>query len=340
MARKPSPSLPDVFAKPGTAPPRGPALEDLPQPPEPEPMAAAPEPVVEPEPPPAAPPPPTPAPVVNVEPEPQQTDEFYEAPPPRQPVGRRGMVLAMVAIAIALTTPFWEDSLLSLVGIRTPIGRAVEQSTLAVMRQDARTADIAQRLSAAMVEITHQQAQFAATMRRADATGAMIRTMALVRLSNTLRQPLPFADELVMVRATGTDLGELKPLLDQIQPYADTGIPGPAQLRHDFEALLDKVPHSDAGGSWMSDIASWARLRSPPPPPAQPDPSPELLRAASERLANMDVAGAVDRVQHASDAYRSVFANWLEDAQARVAADRIADTVSEMVAQSLRPVAN
>ena len=33
MARKPAPALHDVFAKPGAAPSRGTAIEDLPQPP-------------------------------------------------------------------------------------------------------------------------------------------------------------------------------------------------------------------------------------------------------------------------------------------------------------------
>jgi len=51
MARKPPPTLPDVFARPGAAPSRGTAIEDLPQAvdelppphrPEPEPVVVSP----------------------------------------------------------------------------------------------------------------------------------------------------------------------------------------------------------------------------------------------------------------------------------------------------------
>ena len=150
-------------------------------------------------------------------------------------------MLAVVALAVAVTAPFWEDSVLSAIGMRTPAGRAAEQSTLAALRQERRIEDISQRLAAAMTQMTKQQAAFTAAMQRADASATLIRTMTLVRLSDTLRRPMPFTAELAVVRASGTDLGDLKPLLDQIEPYANTGIPGATQLRQEFRTLLDQV---------------------------------------------------------------------------------------------------
>jgi hypothetical protein len=328
MARKP-PALPDVFARPGAAPSRGTAIEDLPQP--------APEPKREPEPAAIAPPPPPPPAAKLPEPpieEPYRPPVATKPTPPR--FARRAYAVAVIALAVSLTAPFWEDAVVSVLGIRTPVGRAAEQSTLAVLRQDRRTEDIAQRLGTAMAQMTKQQAEFTAAMQRAERSATLIRTMALVRLSDTLRRPLPFAAELAVVQASGTDLGDLKPLLDQIEPYADTGIAGTTQLRQDFRTLYDQIARGGSS-SWLNSLASWTHLRSSSQTPATPDPSLELLKTALARLADTDVAGALEATRQINDDYKPAFANWVDDAKARVAADTLAERVSDMVTQALLP---
>jgi hypothetical protein len=240
----------------------------------------------------------------------------------------------VIAVVVSLTAPFWEDATLSVLGVRTPVGRAAEQSTLAVLRQDRRTEDISQRLAVAMAQMTKQQAEFTTAMQRAERSAALIRTMALVRLSDTLRRPMPFAAELAVVQASGTDLGDLKALLDQIEPYADTGIPGTTQLRQDFATLYD--PITRGGLSWMGSLATWTHLRAAAPTQTS-DPSLEALKQASARLAEADIAGALKATRQISDDYRPAFANWMDDAQARVAADSLAERVGDMVTQALRP---
>jgi len=343
MARK-APALPDVFARPGAAPSRGTAIEDLPQP-DPELMTREPEPAVEPAPPAVSEPePPPPAPPAAAAPPLPAIEEFYQpAFEPRRAKpsgGNRALTLAVVALLVSLSAPFWEDPLLSVLGLHTPLGRAADRGTLAVMQQDRRTEDIAQRLSAATALMIRQQADFASAMQRADRAATLIRTMALVRLSDTLRRPMPFAAELAVVRASGTDLGDLQPLLDQIEPYAGTGIPGATQLRQDFRTLYEPIARSDGGAapaSWMGNLAAWTHLRSAAPTQPTGDPSLELLQTASARLADVDVAGALEATRQVSDSYRAAFANWVEDAQARVAADTLAERASDMVTQALRP---
>ncbi|MEJ0018131.1 MAG: hypothetical protein WDN25_16485 [Acetobacteraceae bacterium] len=246
------------------------------------------------------------------------------------------MVLAVLALAVALTTPFWEDSVLSTLGIRTPMGRATEQSTLAVIRQERRTEDISQRLLAATAAVARQQSEFTAAMQRANAAATLVRTMALVRLSDTLRRPMPFAAELAVARASGNDLGDLKPLLDQIEPYAETGIPGPSQLRQEFRSLLEQVPKATGSPSWMGRLANWTRLRSAPAGAPDADPSYDLLQSASTRLTDIDLPGAVEQTRQIGEAFRPLFASWLEDAQARVAADALAEKVSDQVTRTLK----
>jgi len=252
--------------------------------------------------------------------------------------GRRALILGLVALAVSLTAPFWEDAALSMLGIRTPVGRAAEQSTLAVIRQDRRTEDIAQRLGQAMTQMTRQQAEFTSAMQRADRSAMLIRTMALVRLSDTLRRPMPFAAEMAVVQASGTDLGDLRPLLAQIEPYANTGIPGTTQLRQEFRTLYDQVTRSGTTpSSWVGSLATWSHLRSATPTQPSSDPSLELLRTASLRLADIDIPGALEATRQISDTYKPAFANWIDDAQARVAADNLAERVGDMVTQALRP---
>jgi hypothetical protein len=382
MARKPAPALHDVFAKPGAAPSRGTAIEDLPQPaPEParpgvgteipgearttapvsdapvveldQPAARHAAPAAAPE---AAPPPRMGQPVPPAPPEPpapaataapvRQAEEAYRPPFKTRPEptpqwGRRALILGLVALVVSLTAPFWEDAVLSMLGIRTPVGRAAEQSTLAVIRQDRRTEDIAQRLGLAMTQMTRQQAEFTSAMQRADRSAMLIRTMALVRLSDTLRRPMPFAAELAVVQASGTDLGDLKPLLAQIEPYANTGVPGTTQLRQEFRTLYEQVTHGgSASSSWVGNLATWTHLRGATPAQPTSDPSLELLRTASLRLGDIDIPGALEATLQISETYKPAFANWIDDAQARVAADTLAERVGDMVTQALRPPAS
>jgi hypothetical protein len=263
--------------------------------------------------------------------------------PPASPVAapaRNGFTLAIVALIISLTAPFWADTLLPSIGIRTMEARIAEQSALAVTRQDARAADVSQRIAALTAQITTLQTALATATRQTEQTAAMTRTMALVRLSDTLRRPIPFAAELALVRASGTDLGDVKPLLDRIEPYASTGIPGTAQLRQEFHTLADQVARADhtlMPASWMNNLATWAHLRSAPPPAPAAEPSLDLLRDASTRLADGDVAGALEQAGQLSDTYKPAFASWIEDAQARVAADTLAERTSDQVTQTLRP---
>jgi len=98
-------------------------------------------------------------------------DEPYQPPASaeRHTPARHSLALAVAALAIALTAPFWEDGALSTLGIHTPLGRAAQQNTLAVMRQDGRTEDMSRRLAAATAQLAKQQAELTAAMQRSDA---------------------------------------------------------------------------------------------------------------------------------------------------------------------------
>jgi hypothetical protein len=264
-------------------------------------------------------------------------------PPPQAAVpNRRILAVAIIAMVVALTAPFWEGALLPILGVRTPLERVAEQNGLALTQQSQHAADLDDRLAVATAQIAKLQAELVGANQRAQQAATLTSMIALVRLSDTLRRPMPFAAELAVVRASGANLGDMKPLLDQIEPYAGTGIPGEAQLQRDFNTLFNQATHSDHGlmpTDWVNNLAVWARLRGPAPPPPPAEPSIALLRVASARIADGDLATALQQVRELSDPYKPLFASWVEDAQARVAAGTLADRVSDMVAKTLRPPA-
>ena len=307
MARK-IPALPDVFASPGAAPTRGTAIEDLP-------------PAVE-----------------------EADAEQQAAAPAQSPRAEAGgfrpqttgvtarapLILVLAALVVGLTAPLWEGPVLSALGIRTPVERAAEYATLAVARQEQRMQDIGQRVAATDGQIAALRAELAGASRRAERLALLTRTMAMVRLADTLRRPMPFAAELAVARAGGNDLGTMQPLLDRIGPYADTGIPGIAQLRREFDALRAAAPAGRASPTaWLGDLAAWTHLRSGPQGSAP-------LNEAAVRLADEDLPGALERLAGLSEAERAPIASWMQDAEARVAADTLAQRVSDMVGEALK----
>jgi hypothetical protein len=306
MAKK-IPALPDVFASPGAAPTRGTAIEDLPPAPE--------EPEVE---------------ELVAEHEAAEPPRADDASRPATDIPSRGpLVLVVAALAVGLTAPLWEAPVLAALGIRTPVERAAEYAALAVAREEQRIQDFGQHLAATDNRIATMRTELAAASQGGERLALLTRTMAMVRLADTLRRPMPFAAELAVARAGGNDLGPLQPLIDRIGPYADTGVPGIAQLRREFDALRAKTGGHASPTAWLGDLASWTHLRAGP----QGDTP---LDEAAARVADEDLPGALAQLTSLSDAERAPFASWMQDAQARVAADSLAAKVSDMVGEALK----
>ena len=234
-----------------------------------------------------------------------------------------------VALAVGLTAPLWEGPVLAGLGIRTPIELAAEYAALAVAREEQRIQDIGQRLAAADGQIASLRAQAATAAQDAQRLASLTRTMAMVRLADSLRRPMPFAAELAVARAGGNDLDPVKPLLDRLGPYADTGVPGVAQLRREFDALRTQTGGRASPAAWLGDLATWTRLRAAPQ-------ASKALDDAAAHVADEDLAGALAQLSTLSEAERAPFASWMQDAEARVAADSLAEKVSDMVGTALK----
>jgi hypothetical protein len=65
----------------------------------------------------------------------------------------------------------------------------------------------------------------------------------------------------------------------------------------------------------------------------------DQVRTAAASLADGNYQIAIDQLRQITGAYEQVFVGWIEDAQARLAAESIVRRVDEAVSRALRPAA-
>jgi hypothetical protein len=241
--------------------------------------------------------------------------------------------LAIIAIVVAITAPFWEGALLGSINIHMPMASDIADYARALGRLDSRTAALEQQIAVPTSQLDRLQTQLAETTGRANATADRIGTLAMVELVTALHRAGGFELELAALRGTVPDPGELKPLLDQIEPYAVTGVPSAARLRQEFSRINMRIEwsqHSYLSVAWMVHLLPWQHGASAAQP-GVPDDAPELLHRASMQLGNSDMAGAVATVQSINGLPQEMLADWLEDAKARVAADAVVQRLTDRI---------
>jgi hypothetical protein len=242
--------------------------------------------------------------------------------------------IAIVAIIVALTAPFWEEPILASINIHLPLHSELARTAAAVDQQDRRTAELEQQLAVASAQLGKLQATLTQTTSRANAAADWVGMVAMADLAVALRRPGGFELELATLRAATPNPGELKPLLDQIEPYAVTGVPSTAQLRQDFARFSSRIAWAQRGYAsvaWVGHLIPWSRSVAAAPP--QTDTTAQLLSQANAQLASGDLAGAVGTVQQVDASHQEVLADWVEDATARVAADAVVQRLSDQIAQ-------
>ncbi len=340
MTRKPTFGLPDVFAKPGGAPARGTAIEDLPDhAADPaadaashdwlatEPVGAAFGATATP----APPPPPPPAAPYQAATAPSRKPAAKSAPRARLAGVPRIVWFILLA---SLTAPLWESSLLSGIGISTPDQRIEARGIEAQRQQDVRIGALEQRLVSATTQIDALRADVALVSQHAIQANTEARAMALLRLADVLRGAGPFNAELAVLRATGGDAGALRPVLAQLAPYAATGAPTPDQLLREMRILNDSMARSYRQAnprSWM-DVINWTGLNGTQPA-VQIDPSIRAAQLGLSRVTVGDIAGAIEQASMVDGAYQTDFADWVTEAKARVAADAALREIGSQIAR-------
>lgn len=246
-------------------------------------------------------------------------------------------IVAVVALGISATGPLWQDRVMKAVGIDTPLSRAQQEDALVLGRQERKLWDLEQRLAATTVRLTEVQAELARIAGRQVDAVAWARAMAMTRLGDALRQSAPFGADLAVARVAGVDLEDAMPLIEQVAPYAAMGVPSPADIDREFRRIAGEIPRPGSGMGatlWLGNLTGWAR----PAPAASPsDTTAILVRNAGASVADGNYAAAVEQLRQIGGSHEQAFAGWIEDAQARVAADLIVRRVDETMARALRP---
>jgi len=245
--------------------------------------------------------------------------------------------IAVAALVVALTVPVWQDPVQRMLGITTSVSRARQEDALTLGRLERKQQDLEQRLAATGTQLTKAQADLAQAARRQEDAAAWLRAMALTRLGDALRRSAPFGPDLAVARGAGVSLDDIKPMLDQIAPFVSMGVPSTADLDREFRRMADQITGPGRGlipAQWMATLTSWTSFNRPPQPV---DVTPDLVRAAAANVADGNYAGAIEQLRQISGPYEQVFAGWIEDAQARMAADGIVKRVDEAVERAMRP---
>ncbi len=273
-----------------------------------------------------APPAPEPPPVVH------QTAHVPQSPTPPLPQPRGpAWAIAMVALGVSLTTPFWYDGALRVLGITTAINQAQQQDALAITRQERTLQDVQQRLTTANAQLSKARTDLTEAARQQEETAAWTRTMILVRLSEALRRGIPFVAEVAMVRSSGAATGDLPRLIERIAPYAPIGVPTAVDLANDFRRVTDPVLRPNRGFNpmaWAATVVAWTPFGRPA---AETDPGRTALREAGARMRDGQINEAVAILRPVTGPVAEMMAGWLADTDARAAADTLGTRVDAML---------
>lgn len=162
----------------------------------------------------------------------------------------------------------------------------------------------------------HQQAL------RAEAT-----ILSIGQLRAALATSKPFAKQLAAVRAMVPGDAEINGVLDQMQPYADSGVETSDDLTRDFNRLAPNLVRTAIvgdGNSWwrqalyhVESVISIRRTGAD----VQGDSTDAVVARAEAKLDEDDLSGAIAQLQALSGAAADLASPWIHDAQHRVAVD-------------------
>jgi hypothetical protein len=163
--------------------------------------------------------------------------------------------------------------------------------------------------------------------RRQQALRAEAVTLAVGQLRAVTATSRPFAKELAAVRALTQGDAELGTPLDQLQPFADSGVPSSDDVTADFKRLAPELVRSAVvgdGQSWwrqalyhLESVISIRRVGENVPG----DTTEAIVARTEAKLDDDDLPGAIAVLQALSGAAAELASSWAHDAAHRVAVD-------------------
>ncbi|MDB5396572.1 MAG: hypothetical protein JWM91_4078 [Rhodospirillales bacterium] len=199
--------------------------------------------------------------------------------------------------------------------------------------------DIQSSTAATQGEVERLSSQVAAFGGRLDQVDAAVadkrqqalRAEAIVLAVGQLRAKLatskPFAKEIGVLRAMVGGDADMVAALDQIQPFADAGVPSVDDLAKDFARMAPVLVRSAVvgdGQSWwrqalyhVETVISIRRVGEN----TAGDSTDAIVARAEGKVDDGDLPGAVSALQALSTLPAQMASSWIGDAQHRIAAD-------------------
>lgn len=163
--------------------------------------------------------------------------------------------------------------------------------------------------------------------RRQQALRAEAIVLSVGQLRAALATSKPFAKEINALRVMAGGDADMAAALDQIQPFADSGVPSTDELTKDFARLAPTLVRSAVvgdGQSWwrqalyhVESVISIRRVGEDVPG----DATDAVVARAEGKLDNGDLPGAISALQALTGLPADTAASWIRDAGQRVVVD-------------------
>jgi hypothetical protein len=178
----------------------------------------------------------------------------------------------------------------------------------------------------ALAALTGRVAKLEAEINKGMAgTKSAAAAIAFANLSSAVAEGRPYATELATIKSFVPDPGDLGPL----PAYADKGIPTVLELTRSFAASRDAAlaaaaptPSGSLIDRLLASASTLVKLKRVDEA-ATGDSASAVLARAEALLDKGDLAAAVKQIETLDGAPREAFKAWLDDAQARLAADAV-----------------
>jgi hypothetical protein len=195
-----------------------------------------------------------------------------------------------------------------------------------------------QRLNGQMTGFGTRLDQVDATLadRHQQALRAEAAILAVGQLRSALSTSKPFAKQLAAVRAMVPGDADMTAVLDQMQPFADTGVETTDDLTRDFGRLAPALVRSAIvgdGQSWwrqalyhIESVISVRRVGADVPG----DSTEAVVARAEARLDEDDLQGAIGALQVLTGVAADLASPWIHDAGHRIAVDGAESDLSRL----------
>ncbi len=173
----------------------------------------------------------------------------------------------------------------------------------------------------------------------------VMRLNSFYRLNDAVRSGKPYADELAQMEELAAGEETLRAQLEKLEPYADTGILPPWQLREEFSAAAREALAPKAGNDakftdkMMANLKRLVVVRKIGAPADETGPKAAIARAEAH-MDHQEVEAALAEIEDLPEPDRGPFAVWITMAHFVIGAPATLLAVQNQIVEDIYITAN